>query len=37
VRSPDPRRVEQLLGEYSAEFAARFLATLPPLERLTPA
>ena len=37
VRSPDPRRVEQLLGEYSAAFAARFLATLPPLERLTPA
>jgi biotin carboxylase len=37
VRSPDPRRVEQLLDEYSAEFAARFLATLPPLERLTPA
>ncbi|MGA7343346.1 MAG: ATP-grasp domain-containing protein [Terracidiphilus sp.] len=37
VRSEDPERVEQLLVQYSAEFAARFLATLPPLDRLTPA
>jgi hypothetical protein len=37
VRSSDPERVRQLLEEYSAEFARRFLASLPPLERLTPA
>jgi biotin carboxylase len=37
VRSDDPRRVQQLLDQYSAEFAARFLAALPPLEKLTPA
>ena len=37
VRPDDPHRVEQLLDQYSAEFAARFLATLPPLERLSPA
>ncbi|MGB6746036.1 MAG: ATP-grasp domain-containing protein [Terracidiphilus sp.] len=37
VRSEDPQRVEELLGQYSAEFAARFLAALPPMERLTPA
>ena len=41
-RGPDcalrkPRRVKQLLEEYSAEFARQFLASLPPLERLTPA
>jgi len=37
VRSANPERVKQLLEEYSAEFARRFLASLPPLERLTPA
>ncbi len=37
VRSGNPARVEQLLDEYSAEFARRFLAALPPMERLTPA
>lgn len=37
VRSNNPQRIEQLLDQYSAEFAARFLACLPPLERLTPA
>jgi biotin carboxylase len=36
VRSENPARVKQLLEEYSAEFARRFLASLPPLERLTP-
>jgi biotin carboxylase len=37
VRSVDPGRVQELLEEYSAEFARRFLATLPPMEKLTPA
>ena len=37
VRSENPQRVEQLLDLYSAQFAARFLATLPPLERISPA
>jgi biotin carboxylase len=37
VRSSDSERVRQLLEEYSAEFARRFLTSLPPLERLTPA
>ncbi len=37
VRSASSRRIEELLDQYSSEFAARFLATLPPLERLTPA
>ncbi len=37
VRSGDPERVKQLLEEYSVEFTRRFLATLPPLDRLTPA
>jgi biotin carboxylase len=37
VRSASPRRVEELLDAYSREFTARFLATLPPLERLSPA
>jgi biotin carboxylase len=37
VRSENPSRVEELLDSYSREFASRFLATLPPLERLTPA
>jgi biotin carboxylase len=36
VRSEEPGRVEQLLEEYSGEFAQKFLATLPPLEGLTP-
>jgi biotin carboxylase len=37
VRSENPQRVEELLDQYSAEFAARFLAALPPMECLTPA
>jgi biotin carboxylase len=37
VRSGNPDRVRQLLEQYSAEFSRRFLASLPPLERLTPA
>lgn len=37
VRSDRPERVRELLDAYSAEFAARFLATLPPMERLSPA
>jgi biotin carboxylase len=37
VRSESPQRVEHLLQEYSAEFAMRFLAALPPMERLAPA
>jgi biotin carboxylase len=37
VRSTSAQRVEELLAQYSGEFATRFLAKLPPLERLTPA
>jgi biotin carboxylase len=37
VRSGKPERVKELLDEYSAEFARRFLASLPPPESLTPA
>ncbi len=37
VRSGNPERVKELLEEYSEEFARRFLASLPPMERLTPA
>lgn len=37
LRSANAHRIEELLEQYSAEFATRFLATLPPLERLTPA
>jgi biotin carboxylase len=37
VRSEDPERVRQLLEQYSDEFARRFLATMPPMEGLTPA
>jgi biotin carboxylase len=37
VRSESAPRVEELLREYSAGFAARFLAKLPPLASLTPA
>jgi len=33
VRSDDPQRVKTLLDEYSAEFARRFLATMPPPEK----
>jgi biotin carboxylase len=36
VRSAHSERVRQLLEEYSEEFARRFLASMPPLERLTP-
>ncbi|MGB8261369.1 MAG: ATP-grasp domain-containing protein [Terracidiphilus sp.] len=35
VRSPDPQRVENLLNDYSAEFARRFLASMPPPEKPT--
>jgi len=35
VRSDDPERVRQLLEEYSAEFARRFLASMPPPEKPT--
>jgi biotin carboxylase len=37
VRANRPERVKQLLEGYSAEFEERFLATMPPPERLTPA
>ena len=37
VRSGNPERVKQLVDEYSVEFERRFLAWLPPLDRLTPA
>jgi biotin carboxylase len=37
VLSEKPERVQQLLEEYSAEFARLFLATMPPLEGHTPA
>jgi biotin carboxylase len=37
VRSEDPERVRLLLEQYSDEFARRFLATMPPMEGLTPA
>ncbi len=37
VRSSDPHRIEQLLEDYSAEFASLFLAAMPPMQRLTPA
>ena len=37
VRSDNPTRIEQLLDEYSSEFAHRFLASMPAMERLTPA
>jgi len=37
VHSDKPDRVQQLLDECSAEFAHRFLAKIPPMERLRPA
>jgi biotin carboxylase len=37
VRSEDPERVRELLERYSDEFARRFLASMPPMEGLTPA
>ena len=37
IRANQPERVKQLLEGYSAEFEERFLATMPPPERLTPA
>ncbi len=37
VRSANANRVEELLDHYANEFSRQFLATLPPLERLTPA
>jgi biotin carboxylase len=36
VRSPDSKRVEQLLDHYATEFTNRYLAKLPPMDRLTP-
>jgi biotin carboxylase len=35
VKSDDPDRVRELLEEYSAEFAQRFLASMPPPEKPT--
>lgn len=35
VRSGKPERVQQLLDEYSGEFARRFLASMPPPEKPT--
>jgi len=37
VRSENPERVRELLARYSAEFARMYLATMPPVDRLTPA
>jgi biotin carboxylase len=37
VRSNKPERVRELLEQYSAEFARLFLASMPPMERLSPA
>jgi len=37
VRSENPERVRELLEHYSAEFARVFLASMPPMDRLTPA
>jgi biotin carboxylase len=37
VRSEKPDRVQNLLEQYSAEFAKSFLASMPPMDRLTPA
>lgn len=37
VRSDKSDRVRELLDQYSAEFARVFLASMPPMERLTPA
>jgi hypothetical protein len=37
VRSDKPERVRELLEQYSAEFARVFLASMPPMERLSPA
>ena len=36
VASPDARRVESLLNEYSARFASDFLAVLPPRDKPAP-
>ena len=35
VKSDDPERVRELLEEYSAEFARRFLASMPPPDKPT--
>jgi hypothetical protein len=37
VRSDKAERVRELLEGYSAEFARVFLASMPPMERLSPA
>jgi biotin carboxylase len=37
VRSDKSERVRELLEQYSGEFARVFLASMPPMERLTPA
>ena len=36
VRSEKAERVKELLDQYSAEFAQRFLAAMPPMEHLNP-
>ena len=35
VRSENPERVKDLLDRYSAEFAQRFLASMPPPDKPT--
>jgi hypothetical protein len=37
VRSEISERVKELLDQYSAEFARLFLASMPPMDHLTPA
>jgi biotin carboxylase len=37
VRSERSERVKELLDQYSAEFARLFLASMPPMDHLTPA
>jgi biotin carboxylase len=37
VRSENSERVKELLDQYSAEFARLFLASMPPMDHLTPA
>jgi len=35
VRSPDPRRVEELLNDYMARIARDYQAVLPPADKAT--
>jgi biotin carboxylase len=37
VKSENPERVQALLERYSADFARMYLASMPPMDRLTPA